>query len=84
MADLDRFNQRTNGKAKILQAYGLTEASPLTHTQTKYIDGGDIAGGCGYSLPNTESKIVALDDDSKTGLSSHQSGELLVRGPQVY
>ncbi|KAF2878839.1 hypothetical protein ILUMI_27328 [Ignelater luminosus] len=82
-ADLERFTQKTNGKAKILQAYGLTEASPLTHSQTKHIDGGDTAGGCGYSLPNTECKIVALDDDIKTGLGCNQSGELLIRGPQV-
>ncbi|KAF2878840.1 hypothetical protein ILUMI_27558, partial [Ignelater luminosus] len=82
-ADVERFNQKTNGKAKILQAYGLTETSPLTHSQTIHIDGGDLAGGCGYLLPNTECKIVALDDDIKTGLGCNQSGELLIRGPQV-
>lgn len=82
-ADLERFAQKTKGKAKVLQAYGLTETSPLTHTQTKHIDGGIVAGGCGYTVTNTECKIVTLDDDAKTGLGCHQSGEILIRGPQV-
>jgi acyl-CoA synthetase (AMP-forming)/AMP-acid ligase II len=61
---------------KIMQGYGMTEASPATHGTRE----GD-AIGIGPALPNTESKIV----DVATGaeLEPGEEGEICVRGPQV-
>jgi acyl-CoA synthetase (AMP-forming)/AMP-acid ligase II len=64
----------------VIQGYGLTETSPLTHATRV---GGDCAGaaGVGPPVPNTESKIVIVE----TGLECEpqQLGEICVRGPQV-
>lgn len=64
----------------VIQGYGLTETSPLTHTTR--VRGGHIgAAGVGPPVPNTESKIVMVE----TGLECEprQLGEICVRGPQV-
>jgi acyl-CoA synthetase (AMP-forming)/AMP-acid ligase II len=59
--------------------YGLTEASPLSHSSLPSIP--HKPGSVGYCLPNTECKIV----DYRTGaeLDPNQVGEIWVRGPQV-
>ena len=61
------------------QGYGMTEASPVTHT-TPYPDRVKV-GTCGPTIPNTECRIV----DTATGadLGYNERGELWVRGPQV-
>jgi long-chain acyl-CoA synthetase len=65
----------------IMQGYGLTEASPLTHSQPR--DSALVRlGSIGLPIHNTEHKIV----DSETGtqeLPQGEQGELIVRGPQV-
>lgn len=40
-------------------------------------------GSVGFPTPNTEAKIVRPDDSEFRGLGPNESGELLVRGPQV-
>jgi acyl-CoA synthetase (AMP-forming)/AMP-acid ligase II len=65
---------------KVVQGYGLTEASPVTHLSPT--DPDRIAmGSVGHLLPNTEAKIV----DTANGLDSGpvEQGEIWVRGPQV-
>ncbi|KAJ8947197.1 hypothetical protein NQ318_015545 [Aromia moschata] len=64
----------------IRQGYGMTESAPVTFCMPKLTPASKI-GTIGIPYPGTETKIVSL----KTGepLGTHQSGELLVRGPQV-
>ena len=61
---------------KIMQGYGMTEASPATHGTRE----GD-AVGIGPVLPNTESKIVDVATGAELGPDTE--GEICVRGPQV-
>lgn len=79
--DVVRFKEKSKGKVDLFQVYGMTETSPITLWQSRKLKNLKI-GGSGFALPNTECKIVAIDDDSNTGLGANQSGELLIRGPQ--
>nr|KAG5702383.1 hypothetical protein BaRGS_002165 [Batillaria attramentaria] len=69
------FSQRSD--AVLMQVYGLTEASPVTHINNPPIRLGTI----GHVASTTESKVV----DVETGktLAAGETGELLIRGPQV-
>jgi long-chain acyl-CoA synthetase len=66
--------------AIVVEGYGLSEASPVTHVGP--LDGTNIQGTIGLHLPNTECRIVD-QSDGKTELADEQVGELIVRGPQV-
>lgn len=63
----------------VIQGYGLTEASPVTHASP---DGSERRGSIGHGLPNTESLIVDTLTGQPVGGPNLQ-GELWVRGPQV-
>jgi long-chain acyl-CoA synthetase len=65
--------------ARVVEGYGLTEASPVTHCNP--IFGDRRAGTIGLPLPNTDAAIR----DRETGmfLPVGEQGELVVRGPQV-
>ncbi|MCG3178582.1 MAG: Long-chain-fatty-acid--CoA ligase [Phycisphaerae bacterium] len=65
--------------AAIVQGYGLTEASPVTHTNPP---DGPREGSIGRPLPDTQARVVDLDDPSRD-LPAGQPGELLVAGPQI-
>jgi acyl-CoA synthetase (AMP-forming)/AMP-acid ligase II len=60
--------------------YGMTELSPLSHLSSAESHRNQ-PGAAGYCLPNTECKIVSIDD--RTELAAGQEGEVCVRGPQV-
>lgn len=77
-ADVKAEFERLSG-GKLLEGYGLTEASPVTHVNP--IDGHDRTGSIGLPVSDTETRIVDLftGDDVAPG----ETGELLVRGPQV-
>ena len=66
--------------AVIVQGYGMTEASPVTHV-TADRDGMRDPGSIGPLVPNTEARLVEL----ATGrdVDPGEAGELWVRGPQV-
>lgn len=64
--------------SKILEGYGLTEASPVVCCNP--IDGTDIVGTIGLPLPSTEVKIV---DDNDQEVPIGDQGEICCRGPQV-
>jgi long-chain acyl-CoA synthetase len=66
-------------KARLVESYGLTEASPLTHISPLYSR--DKVGSIGLPLPSTEARIIDLQ--SRRPLSPGQIGELVLRGPQV-
>jgi acyl-CoA synthetase (AMP-forming)/AMP-acid ligase II len=64
----------------VLQGYGLTESSPVTHS-TPAGPGANRPGSIGPPLPNTQSRVI--DYGTGTDLGPGEDGEILVRGPQV-
>jgi long-chain acyl-CoA synthetase len=72
-----RFEQATG--ARIVEGYGLTEASPVTHCTP--VAGNSRAQCIGLPLPDTDARVV--DPDSGQVLPAGQVGELQVKGPQV-
>lgn len=75
---LEKFEKATG--AKIVEAYGLSEASPATHANP--FKGRRKAGTVGMPLPDTDAKIVDLESGEKELLAG-EAGELIVKGPQV-
>jgi acyl-CoA synthetase (AMP-forming)/AMP-acid ligase II len=63
----------------VVQGYGLTETSPVTHVIRP--DGENVPGSIGRPLPGTECRIV--DPESGEDAGEGERGELWVRGPQV-
>ena len=65
----------------VVQGYGLTEASPVTHLNP--VDQGRIKlDAVGLAVPNQEQKIVDLESgEREVGIG--EVGELLVKGPHV-
>jgi long-chain acyl-CoA synthetase len=63
----------------IIQGYGLTETSPVTHANP--FDA-PVLESIGPAVPGTEDKIVDLETGTKT-LANGEVGEICVRGPQV-
>jgi long-chain acyl-CoA synthetase len=74
---LQRFETMTG--ARILEGYGLTETSPVTHCNP-YV-GERIPGSVGLPFPDTEVRIIDLETGADLG--ADQEGEILIRGPQV-
>ncbi|MFC4770273.1 long-chain-fatty-acid--CoA ligase [Effusibacillus consociatus] len=72
------FEEKTG--ARIVEGYGLSEASPVTHRNPAV--GLRKPGSIGIPFPNTEARIVDLETGTRD-LAHGQAGELLVRGPQV-
>ena len=61
----------------IVQGYGMTEMSPVSHITPGY---NGRAGSSGVTVANTLSRIV---DDEGNDLGVDEEGELWVKGPQV-
>jgi long-chain acyl-CoA synthetase len=74
---LHRFEELSG--AVMAEGYGLSESSPVTHSSLKERR---KVGSIGIPAPNTEAKIVAVDDPAKE-LPVGEPGELAIRGPQV-
>ncbi|EFK05347.1 long-chain-fatty-acid--CoA ligase [delta proteobacterium NaphS2] len=64
----------------IVEGYGLTESSPVTHINP--FIGKRKAGSIGLPIPDTLCRIVDLND-GETDMPVGESGELLIKGPQV-
>jgi long-chain acyl-CoA synthetase len=75
----ERFAEITRG-AVLVEGYGLTEASPVTHANP--LRGERRPGAIGMPVPDTDCKIVDLEDPDHE-LGPGERGELCVRGPQV-
>lgn len=73
----ERFEAITGGR--LIEGYGLTEASPVTHANPIWEH--RKKGSIGIPFPDTTAKIVHPEtgEDLPTGMM----GELAVRGPQV-
>jgi long-chain acyl-CoA synthetase len=65
---------------KLVEGYGLSETSPSTHANPIY--GKRIPGSIGLPLPDTDVKLVDVDDPSKV-VAAPGPGELVIKGPQV-
>jgi long-chain acyl-CoA synthetase len=68
------------GPREVIEGYGLTEASPVTHVNPPGT--GNRPGTIGLPLADTEAKIVDPADGLRE-LPDGEPGELVVRGPQV-
>src|SRR6266487_1585054 len=75
--------EKLHGKsiAQLIQAYGMTEASPLTHAQPR-----DPAlvriESVGMPVNNTEQKIVDIETGERE-MPIGEDGEIIIRGPQT-
>jgi long-chain acyl-CoA synthetase len=65
--------------ARVVEGYGLTEASPVTHCNP--VHGEARAGTIGLPLPDTDAAI--FDGEAGAFAPVGEPGEILVRGPQV-
>ncbi len=74
----EAFEKLTRGR--LVEGYGLTEASPATHGNP--LNGLRKVGSIGVPFPSTEARIVDLRE-SQNEVTIGQIGELAVRGPQV-
>ena len=73
----EAFERLTRGR--LVEGYGLTEASPVTHINP--LEGARRVGSIGIPVPSTDAKIVDLV--TREDLPAGQIGELVVKGPQV-
>src|SRR5260370_640567 len=64
----------------VVEGYGLSEASPVTHSRP--VDGTGVSGTIGFPLPDTDARIVDAATGTET-LPYGEVGELVVRGPQI-
>jgi long-chain acyl-CoA synthetase len=74
----DQFENLT--KARIVEGYGLSEASPVTHANP--IFGSRKSGTIGLPWPDVEARIVDLETGERE-VPIGEAGELVVKGPQV-
>jgi long-chain acyl-CoA synthetase len=74
----DRFEQLT--KARIVEGYGLSEASPVTHCNPVF--GRRKLGSIGLPFPDMDAMIVDIETGEKV-MPVGETGELVVKGPQV-
>ena len=74
----EKFREVTDG-AQLVEGYGLTETSPVTHVnpfdEPKH-------GTIGLPIPDTDCRIVSLEDPDSE-VPAGERGELCIKGPQV-
>jgi len=75
---INNFQDKTG--SIIVEGFGLTESTPVTHINP--FNGNRKQGSIGLPMPDTECKIVDLEDETKE-MPLGKPGELLIRGPQV-
>jgi long-chain acyl-CoA synthetase len=73
----ERFEELSGGR--LIEGYGLTEASPVTHANP--IWGLRKIGTIGTPFPDTEAKVINAETWEE--MPQGEIGELVVRGPQV-
>lgn len=66
--------------ARVVEGYGLTEASPVTHCNPLF--GKRKIGTIGVPFPSTDARLVDIETGDRE-VAPGQPGELCVRGPQV-
>ncbi|MCA1031983.1 AMP-binding protein [Bacillus timonensis] len=73
----EQFEKVTGGK--LVEGYGLSEASPVTHAN--FLWDKRVSGSVGVPWPDTDSVVLSPDNSGPAG--PNEIGELIVRGPQV-
>ncbi|MFF5994395.1 long-chain-fatty-acid--CoA ligase [Lysinibacillus sp. KU-BSD001] len=73
----EKFEEVTGGK--LVEGYGLTETSPVTHAN--FIWDHRVVGSVGVPWPNTDA-VILLAGESEP-LRPGEIGEIAVKGPQV-
>ena len=79
LAVAKKFEQITGG-AQVVEGFGLTECSPVTHANP--VKGLRKEGSIGLPMPDTDVRIVSLTDPDRDAPLGER-GELCVQGPQV-
>ncbi len=72
-----QFEKVTNGK--LVEGYGLTETSPVTHAN--FVWGKRVAGSIGVPWPDTDAKVINMESGEEAVIG--EVGEIAVKGPQV-
>jgi len=72
-----RFEQETGGK--LVEGYGLTEASPVTHAN--FLWGPRKKGSIGVPWPDTDCKVISMENGEP--LQPGEIGEIIIKGPQI-
>ena len=73
-----RFQDATKGR--LVEGYGLSEASPITHCNP--LGGEDRVGSIGIPLPETDCRI--LDEETEiTEVAPGERGVMCISGPQI-
>jgi long-chain acyl-CoA synthetase len=73
-----KFEALTGGK--LVEGYGLTETSPVTHINPP--TGSPKVASIGLPLADTEARIVDLEAGARE-MPVGEAGEIIIRGPQV-
>ncbi|MFD1018967.1 long-chain-fatty-acid--CoA ligase [Thalassobacillus hwangdonensis] len=73
----ERFEEVTGGK--LVEGYGLTETSPVTHAN--FVWHRRVNGSIGIPWPDTDAKIIGMDSGEEVEVD--EVGEIAVKGPQV-
>ncbi|NDY72529.1 long-chain fatty acid--CoA ligase [Desulfobacter hydrogenophilus] len=75
---INTFQKKTS--SIIVEGFGLTECTPVTHINP--FQGKRVVGSIGLPISDTVCKIVDLEDHTRQ-MPIGESGELLIKGPQV-
>jgi long-chain acyl-CoA synthetase len=78
LAVAEKFERLTG--SRVVEGYGLTETSPITHANPIY--GRREPGSIGLPIPDTDCKLVDIDDPTKPAARG-EAGELCMSGPQI-
>ncbi|PHA00758.1 long-chain fatty acid--CoA ligase [Bacillus pseudomycoides] len=73
----EQFESVTGGK--LVEGYGLTESSPVTHGN--FLWARRVSGSIGVPWPDTDACIISLETGE--ALPVGEVGEIIVKGPQV-
>jgi long-chain acyl-CoA synthetase len=72
--------ERITGGAQVVEGYGLTECSPVTHANP--VHGTRKEGHIGLPITDTQCRLVSLEDPDRD-MGVGEPGELCIKGPQV-
>jgi len=75
-----RFRQLTG--VPVLQGYGMTEASPLTHLNPVHDERLNVLDSAGLVAHDTEHRVVDIETGERV-LGPGEIGEICIRGPQI-